>query len=127
MPLGISDSQVESVTLLHLKGTLVAGSDTELLDSKMQELLKRGVTQILLDLGEVNYIDSSGIGALVRAYSSAQRENAALKLYRLTRRVHDVLQITRLSTVFEIFNDQGKAIASFREKAEGHEPSRQGG
>jgi len=127
MPLGISDSQVESVTLLHLKGTLVAGSDTELLDSAVQAHLKRGVRRILLDLGEVNYIDSSGIGALVRAYSNAQRENAALKLYRLTRRVHDVLQITRLSTVFEIYNDQGKAIASFREKAESREPFGQGG
>jgi anti-sigma B factor antagonist len=127
MPLEISDSQVESVTLLHLKGTLVAGSDTELLDSKMQALLKRGVTRILLDLGEVNYIDSSGIGALIRAYSSAQREGGTLKLYRLTRRVHDVLQITRLSSVFEIYSDEGKAIASFREKAKSREPSGEGG
>ena len=127
MPLGISDTQVESVTILHLKGTLVAGSDTDLLGSRVEALLKKGVTRILLDLGEVNYIDSSGIGALIRAYSSAQSQNAALKLFRLTRRVHDVLQITRLSTVFEIFNDQGKAIASFGEKAESSERSAQGG
>jgi anti-sigma B factor antagonist len=126
MPLGISESQIESVTLLHLKGTLVAGSDTELLDSRMQALLKQGVTQILLDLGEVNYIDSSGIGALIRAYSAALNENIVLKLCRLTRRVHDVLQITRLSSVFEIYSDQAKAVASFREKAGSQEPSSQG-
>jgi anti-sigma B factor antagonist len=127
MPLGISQSQVDSVTLLHLKGTLVAGGDVELLDSQVLALLQKGVTRIILDLGELNYIDSSGIGALIRAYSSALQKSAAVKLYRLTRRVYDVLQITRLSSVFEIFNDLEKAVASFREKAEGRAPSREGG
>lgn len=127
MPLGISESQVDSVTLLHLKGTLVAGGDVELLDTQVLALLQKGVTRIILDLGELNYIDSSGIGALIRAYSSALQKNAAVKLYRLTRRVYDVLQITRLSSVFEIFNDLEKAVASFGEKAEGRAPSREGG
>jgi anti-sigma B factor antagonist len=127
MPLGISQTQVDSVTLLQLKGTLVAGSDVELLDGQVAALLQKGVTSILLDLGEVNYIDSSGIGALIRAYSSAMQKDAAVKLYRLTRRVYDVLQITRLSSVFEIFNDLPKAVASFGEKAEGPAPSREGG
>ena len=127
MPLGIAESQVESVTLLHLKGTLVVGGDVELLDNKVLALLGRGVTKILLDLGELNYVDSSGIGALVRAYSTAKEKTAAVKLYRLTRRVHDVLQVTRLNTVFEIFSDQEKEIASFGEKAGSSEPSGQGG
>jgi anti-sigma B factor antagonist len=127
MPLGISQTQVDSVTLLHLKGTLVAGGDVELLDGQVAALLQKGVTSILLDLGEVNYIDSSGIGALIRAYSSALQQNAAVKLYRLTRRVYDVLQITRLSSVFEIFNDLQKAVASFGEKASGPAPSQEGG
>jgi len=117
MPLAISESEVDSIIVVTLKGTLVAGSDIGLLDSKVQELLQRGVTRIVLDLGEVNYIDSTGIGALIRAYSSAAQKNAAVKLFRLTRRVYDVLQITRLSSVFEIFNDWQKAVASFGEKA----------
>jgi anti-sigma B factor antagonist len=127
MPLAISESEADSIIVVALKGTLVAGSDIGLLNSKVQELLERGVTRIVLDLGEVNYIDSSGIGALIRAYSTAVQKNAAVKLFRLTRRVYDVLQITRLSSVFEIFNDWQKAVASFEGKAGGKGSSGEGG
>ncbi|MBZ5515472.1 MAG: STAS domain-containing protein [Acidobacteriia bacterium] len=117
MPITISESVIGSVTVVILKGTLVAGGDIDLLNSTVQALVQRGVTGIILDLGEVNYLDSSGIGALIRAYSYAVQNNAAVKLCRLTRRVHDVLQIARLSSAFEIFNDVEKAAASFEKKA----------
>jgi len=114
MPLEITESKTDSVILLTLRGTLVMGRDTELLTEKVLGLLDAGETQILLDLGQVSFIDSTGISALIRAYSSAMTRGAAVKLLRLTRRVYDVLQITRLSSVFEIYNELEKAVASFR-------------
>jgi len=113
VPLEITDSKIDSVNLLTLRGTLVIGRDTELLTEKVQGLLDAGETQILLDLGQVTYIDSTGISALLRNYGLANNRAASLKLLRLTRRVYDVLQITRLSSVFEIHNDLAKALASF--------------
>jgi anti-sigma B factor antagonist len=113
MPLGISQSKIDSVALLLLKGTMVAGKDTELLTGAVSELLEAGQSQIVLDMGQVNYIDSTGIGALVRSYNLAMAKGAAVKLLHLTKRIHDVLQITRLSTVFEIYDDPQKALASF--------------
>lgn len=120
MPLEISDALLDSVTILTLKGTLVFGRDTELLTSKVEEVLTTGETHIILDLAQINFIDSSGIGALVRIYTAAERRGARVKLLRLTKRVHDVLQITRLSSVYEIYDDPQKAVASF---GTGHQPS----
>lgn len=124
MPLDITESKVESVNLLTLRGTLIIGRDTELLTGKIQALLDAGESQILLDLAQVTFIDSTGISALVRNYGLANNRAASLKLLRLTRRVYDVLQITRLSSVFEIYNDLEKALASFpkpSESPDGHE------
>jgi len=115
MPLGISQSKVDSVALLMLKGTVVAGKDTEVLAGAVSAQLEAGQLQIIMDLGQVNYIDSTGIGALVRCYNLAREKGGAVKLLHLTKRIHDVLQITRLSSVFEIYDDQQKALASFSE------------
>ena len=120
MPLGISQSKIDSVAVVLLKGTMVAGKDTELLAGAVSELLEAGQLQIILDLGQVNYIDSTGIGALVRSYNLAMAKGASVKLLHLTKRIHDVLQITRLSTVFEIYDDQQKALASFVPPPEGN-------
>lgn len=106
-------SKVDSITLLSLKGTIVAGRDSEVLTELVAEFLEGGETRIILDLAQVNFIDSTGIGALIRVHSSAMRKAAAVKLLHLTKRVYDVLQITRLSSVFEIYDDLEKAKASF--------------
>lgn len=111
-------SKVDSVTLLSLKGTIVAGNDSEALSSLVGEFLEAGETRIILDLAKVNFIDSTGIGALIRVHSSAMRKTASVKLLHLTKRVYDVLQITRLSSVFEIYDDLEKAKASFGGTAE---------
>jgi anti-sigma B factor antagonist len=113
MPLELSLSKVDSVALATLKGTIVAGNDKELLLAKAQELLDAGETRIILEMGQVNYVDSTGIGALVHIHTTAERKGASVKLLNLTKRIHDVLQITRLSSVFDIHSDLQKAIGSF--------------
>jgi anti-sigma B factor antagonist len=119
MPLELSISKVESISVATLKGTIVAGNDKDLLIAKAEELLDAGETRIILDLGQVNYVDSTGIGALVHIHTTAERKGAAVKLLNLTKRIHDVLQITRLSTVFGIYGDLQKAIESFEGTAGG--------
>ena len=106
-------SKIGSITLLDLKGTIVAGNDSEALSGLVGKFLEAGEMCIILDLGKVTFIDSTGIGALIRVHSAAMRKGASVKLLHLTKRVYDVLQITRLSSVFEIYDDLEKAKASF--------------
>ena len=113
MPLEISETKAGSVTLLQLKGTMVIGKDPETVTARVQSLVEAGNTRIILEMMEVAYLDSTGISALVRSHICATRRGAAVKLLHLTKRVHDVLQITRLSSVLEIYDDQEKALASF--------------
>ncbi len=114
MPLDIAKTKSESIVCLNLRGTLEIGSDVQRLTDMVKTHLEAGENQILLDLGGVRYIDSTGISVLIQIYSAARDTGGAMKLIRLTQRVHDVLQITRLSSVFEIYNDPEKAIESFR-------------
>lgn len=113
MPLEIAETKTGSATLLQLKGTMVIGKDPELVTARVQSLVEGGNTRIILEMGEVAYLDSTGISALVRCHIFASRRGATVKLLRLTKRVYEVLQITRLSSVFEIYDDQEKALASF--------------
>jgi anti-sigma B factor antagonist len=76
-------------------------------------LLSKGQNRILLNLGEVNYIDSSGIGELVSAFTAAKKQGGEVKLLNLTKKVHDLLQITKLYTVFDVKDDEASAVASF--------------
>lgn len=113
MPLEISHSKVDSITIVTLKGTIVAGNDTDLLIGKAEELLEAGETRILLDLAQITFIDSTGISSLIKVSTAAVRKGGSMKLLHLTKRIHDVLQITRLSSVFGIYDDLQKAIAAF--------------
>lgn len=113
MPFEISHSKVETIILMNLKGTIVAGNDKQKLIDALQEILATGETNIILDLGEITFADSTGIGGLIAAASLAARKGGSVKLLHLTKRIHDVLQITRLSTVFGIYDDLQKAIESF--------------
>jgi anti-anti-sigma factor len=113
MPLDIAETKSGSVVVLTLKGTLEIGRDAERLNELVKSRLDSGENKFLLDLAGVRYIDSSGITALIKIHTSAKSSAGAMKLLRLTQRVHDVLQITRLSSVFEIYNDPEKALESF--------------
>jgi anti-sigma B factor antagonist len=108
---------VGDVTLVEAAGRITLGESVSLLRDQIHELVDRGRTKILLKLADVTYIDSSGIGELVTAYTTVRRHGGALKLLKLTQRVQDVLQITKLSTVFEIFEDESRALSSFSNEA----------
>ena len=114
MALTIVSRELDGVTVLDLNGRITLGEGSVQIRDAIRDLIGKGQKRILLDLGEVNYIDSSGLGELVSAYTTVKNQGAALKLLKLTRKVHDLLQLTKLYTVFDIYDDEASAIASFK-------------
>jgi anti-sigma B factor antagonist len=110
----ISTRQVDGVTILDMSGRITLGEGSVQLRDAVRDLLGKGQKHILLNLGDVTYIDSSGIGELVSAFTTAKNQGGELKLLNLTRKVHDLLQITKLYTVFDVKDDEASAIASFK-------------
>ena len=109
----LSPRQVGGVMVVDVSGRITLGEGSSNLREGIREMLGKGQKKILLNLGEVSYIDSSGIGELVSAFTSVANQAGQLKLLHLTKRVRDLLQITKLYTVFEVFDDESKAIGSF--------------
>jgi anti-sigma B factor antagonist len=112
--LSIASREVDGVTVLDLSGRITLGEGSVQLRDAIRDLISKGQKNILLNLAEVNYIDSSGLGELVSAYTTAKNQGAALKLLKLSQKVHDLLQLTKLYTVFEIHDDEAKAIGSYK-------------
>lgn len=106
--------KVGDVRIVDLSGRIILGDGTKALRETVQGLLAEGQRRILLNMGEVAYIDSAGIGELVASLISVRNRGGELKLLKLTRKVHDAVQITKLYTVFEISDDEGAAIRSFK-------------
>jgi anti-sigma B factor antagonist len=106
--------EVGPVTILDLSGRISLGEGSALLRKTIRDLLEGGQSKILLNLGDVNYIDSSGIGELVSAFSAVRNRDGELKLLNLTKKVHDLLQITKLFTVFDVYNDEPTAVRSYQ-------------
>jgi anti-sigma B factor antagonist len=106
--------EVETITIVDLSGRISLGEGSALLRRTVRDLLDNGHIKILLNLGDVNYIDSSGIGELVSGFTAVRSREGQLKLLNLTKKVHDLLQITKLFTVFEVYSDEGTAVMSFR-------------
>jgi anti-sigma B factor antagonist len=104
---------VGSVAILDISGRITLGEGNIMLREIVKDLAAKGQTAIVLNLGEVNYIDSSGVGELVKAHTTIRSQGGQLKLANLTKRVHDLLQMTRLSSVFDIQKDEASAIQSF--------------
>lgn len=113
MSMKVTTRQVDGVTILDLSGRITLGEGSVQLRDSVRDLLAKGQKHILLNLGDVNYIDSSGIGELVSAYTTARNQGGELKLLNLTKKVHDLLQITKLYTVFDVKDDEASAIQSF--------------
>ncbi len=109
----LSPRQVGGVMVVDVSGRITLGEGSSNLREGVRDMLGKGQKKILLNLGEVSYIDSSGIGELVSAFTSVANQAGQLKLLHLTKRVRDLLQITKLYTVFEVFDDESKAIGSF--------------
>jgi anti-sigma B factor antagonist len=110
----ITERQSGSVTVLDLSGKVTLGEDSTLLKDKLQSLLHQGRKNLILNLAEVSYVDSAGLGALVSAYTTVTREGGSLKLVNVTKRLQDLLSITKLLTVFETFDSEDEALRSFR-------------
>src|SRR3974390_3389927 len=105
--------QVGEVAIIDLSGRISLGEGSALLRKTIRDLLETGQTRILLNLGDVNYIDSSGIGELVSGFTAVRNRNGELKLLNLTKKVHDLLQLTKLFTVFEVYSEEGTAVSSY--------------
>ncbi len=113
MTLYLVEKMIGDVLVLDARGRITLGEETQGLREKISECARAGQLRIVLDLGEITYIDSAGLSTLVAAYTTVRKRGGDLKLLNLTRRVHDLLQITRLSTVFERYDSLPSAIASF--------------
>jgi anti-sigma B factor antagonist len=105
--------QVQEVTVVDLSGQIKLGEGSSTLRDIVKDLLSKGHKKILLNLGEISYIDSSGIGELISAFTSARNQGGEMKLLNLTKKTRDLLQITKLYTVFDIKDDEAQAIAAF--------------
>ena len=114
MNLKTKTRQVDGIAVVDVSGRITLGEETKLLRETVQRLLGGGEKEILLNLAEVSFIDSAGLGELVSAFTSVRNRGGDLKLLQLTRRVHDLLQITKLYTVFDISDDEAEAIQSFQ-------------
>jgi len=113
MSLKASSRQVNGVTVLDMSGRVTLGEGSVVLRDTIRDVLSKGNKKILLNLGDVTYIDSSGIGELVSAFTAVRKEGGDLKLLNLTKKVHDLLQITKLYTVFDVKDDEAVAISAF--------------
>lgn len=102
------------VTVVDLSGRIILGEGSALLRKTVRDLLEEQHHKIVLNLGDVDYIDSSGIGELVSAYTTTKNRGGDLKLLNLTKKVRDLIQLTKLYTVFDVYSDEPSAVSSFR-------------
>jgi len=108
---------IDGVEVVKVSGRIELGEGSAAIREVVRDLLARGRKKIVLELADVDYIDSAGLGALVSAFTSVRNEGGDLKLVYLTKKVQDLLQMTKLYTVFEIFDDETAAIKSFNQTA----------
>ena len=113
MTMKASTRQVDGITIVDLSGRITLGEGSVVLRDTIRDVVAAGNKKILLNLGDVTYIDSSGIGELVSSFTSVRNQGGELKLLNLTKKVHDLLQITKLYTVFDIKDDEAQAVGSF--------------
>ena len=113
MALQIIEKETSGVTVLALSGRITLGDESNQLRTKIKDILGQGMKRLVLDLGNVSYIDSAGLGTLVAGYTSAQSQGASMKLANLTKRFREQLHVTKLVTVFEVYESVDAAVKSF--------------
>ena len=111
--INISERQAGDVTILDLSGKVTIGEGSVALRTAIRRLLGEGKNKILMNLGGVGYIDSSGIGELVSSFTAVNKEGGSLKLLNLTQKIQDLLAITKLLTVFDVYDSEADALASY--------------
>ncbi len=114
MGLRANPREISDIVIIDLNGRITLGDGCQSVGELIHELLAKDRKKILLNLAEVNFIDSAGIGTLTKCFVAAKRNGGAIKLLHLTTKIRDLLQITNLYTVFEVFSDEQAAIGSFR-------------
>ena len=114
MSLSIKTRKFEDVSVLDLSGKLTIGEPVLLLRETLRSSVNEGERKFILNLGDVSYIDSSGLGELVSSYTTIRNKGGDVKLLKLTSKTKDLLQMTKLLTVFDVYDDEGKAIASLK-------------
>jgi anti-sigma B factor antagonist len=114
MSMSLKPRRIDDVVILDLSGRITIGEGTLLLRNEIQKLLDAGDAKFLLNLADVDYIDSSGLGELVSSFTTVRNKNGQLKLLNLTRRVRDLLQITKLLTVFDTFDNETEALKTLQ-------------
>ena len=117
MSVTLTTREKGGVTVVDAKGKLTLGEGTSSLRTTMRQLVQGGSRQIVLNLADVSYMDSSGLGELIAAHTTIATAGGEIKLLNLAKRVHDLLQLTKLYTVFETFEDESSAVASFAQGA----------
>jgi anti-sigma B factor antagonist len=113
MDLSLTERSKEGITILDARGQIVAGEGADRLRERLKALADAGPSNVILNLADVDYIDSSGLGALVMSFSALRKGEGMLKLLNLTRRNVELLVLTKLETVFEVFDDEQSAVNSF--------------
>ncbi|MBZ5699389.1 MAG: STAS domain-containing protein [Acidobacteriia bacterium] len=114
MALKITDRVVDGVAVEALEGRIVLGEESSALREKVKSLLAAGQKKVVLNMDNVTYIDSSGLGTLVASHTSARTQGASLKLSNLGSKFQEILQLTKLITVFEVYDSEVAAINSFK-------------
>ncbi len=112
--LNITERQAGDVTILDMDGKVTIGEGSVALRTSIRKLLGEGKKKILLNLGNVGYVDSSGIGELVSSFTAVNKEGGSLRLLNLTQKIQDLLAITKLLTVFDVYESESEALGSFK-------------
>lgn len=110
----MTSRKMESVAILDLSGKLMGGSESEDFKNEIKRLVAEGFKNIVVNLEEVPWVNSTGLGTLIAGYTSVKREGGTLKLLNVTDRIQSILMITRLGTIFETYDDEAQALASFK-------------
>jgi anti-sigma B factor antagonist len=113
MSLKLNSREVKDIVIIDVSGRLMMGESVSQIRDEIHDQSGQGARKILLNLAEVTYIDSAGLGELTASYTSMKNRGGQLKLLSLTKRVHDLMQITKLYTVFDVYDDEKTALASF--------------
>ena len=114
MTVSMTNSEVDGVSVVTLDGRIVLGKESNSLREKLKSLIAEGKKKIVLNMANIKYIDSAGLGILVAAYLSAKNQGASVRLSNLGTKFHEVMQITKLLTVFDVYDTEAAAVSSFQ-------------
>jgi anti-sigma B factor antagonist len=114
MPVKMTNSEVDGVSVVRLDGRIVLGEESNSLRERLKSLVAEGKKKIVLNMAKITYIDSAGLGTLVAAHVSAKTQGASVRLSHLGQKFHEVLQMTKLLTVFDVYDAEAAAVSSFQ-------------